>query len=97
VAIPLKSFSSFSRGCFHIAFWRGQIIPRDQLSFKDFFLPFGGKGFRTPTKPFRMALGALIIKDRLGLMDDELVEQIKDNPYLQLYLGLEAFQSIAAP
>ena len=94
---------------------------RDQLSFKDFFLPFGGqlsgdnrwiklselipweelevdyaaqfcKGFGAPAKPFRMALGALIIKARLGLTDEELVEQIKENPYLQFFIGLEGFQ-----
>jgi IS5 family transposase len=29
-----------------------------------------------------MALGALIIKARLALTDEELVEQIKENPYL---------------
>jgi hypothetical protein len=95
--------------------------PRHQLSFQDFFLPFGGKlsgdnrwiklaelipwddleddyaskfckGFGAPAKPFRMALGALIIKARLGLTDEELVEQIKENPYLQFFIGLEAFQ-----
>ena len=94
---------------------------RHQLSFEDFFLPFGGKlfgdnrwiklaqlipwdeleddyasqfckGFGAPAKPFRMALGALIIKTRLGLTDEELVEQIKENPYLQFFIGLEAFQ-----
>ena len=94
---------------------------RDQLSFEDFFLPFGGKlsgdnrwiklaelipwneledvyaaqfckGFGAPAKPFRMALGALIIKARMGLTDEELVEQIKDNPYLQFFIGLGAFQ-----
>ena len=94
---------------------------RDQLSFKDFFLPFCGqlsgdnrwiklselipwdelevdyaaqfcKGFGAPAKPFRMALGALIIKARLGLTDEELVEQIKENPYLQFFIGLEGFQ-----
>lgn len=94
---------------------------RNQLSFEDFFLPFGGrlsgdnrwiklaelipwdeleddyaaqfcKGFGAPAKPFRMALGALIIKARLGLTDEELVEQIKENPYLQFFIGLEAFQ-----
>ena len=37
-------------------------------------------------------MGALIIKARLGLTDEELVEQIKENPYLQLFIGLEAFQ-----
>jgi hypothetical protein len=95
--------------------------PRHQLSFEDFFLPFGGKlsgdnrwiklaelipwedleddyasqfckGVGAPAKPFRMALGALIIKARLGLADEELVEQIKENPYLQFFIGLEAFQ-----
>ena len=35
-----------------------------------------------------MALGALIIKARLGLTDEELVEQIKENPYLQFFIGL---------
>jgi hypothetical protein len=42
-----------------------------------------------------MALGALIIKARLGLTDEELVEQIKENPYLQFFIGLEAFQTSA--
>ena len=87
---------------------------RDQFSFKDFFLSFGGqlsgnnrwiklsqlipweeleaeyaaqfcKGFGAPAKPFRMALGALIIKARLGLTDEELVEQIRENPDLQFF------------
>ena len=39
-----------------------------------------------------MALGALIIKARLGLTDEELVEQIKENPYLQFFSGLEGYQ-----
>jgi len=49
-------------------------------------------GFGAQAKPFRMALGALIIKTRMGLTDEELVEQIKENPYLQFFIGLEAFQ-----
>ena len=54
------------------------------------------KGFGAPAKPFRMALGALIIKARLTLTDEELVEQIKENPYLQFFIGLDAFE-YAAP
>ena len=42
-----------------------------------------------------MALGALIIKARLRLTDEELVEQIKENPYLQFFIGLEGFQTSA--
>jgi len=87
--------------------------PRHQLSFEDFFLPFGGKlssdnrwiklaglipwdqlednyaaqfckDFGAPAKPFRMALGALIIKAHLSLTDAELVEQIMETSYLML-------------
>ncbi|BCL34370.1 hypothetical protein NSMS1_12130 [Nostoc sp. MS1] len=36
-----------------------------------------------PAKTFRMALGALIIKEKLGISDRETVEQIRENPYLQ--------------
>jgi transposase, IS5 family len=43
-----------------------------------------------------MALGALIIKARLKLTDDELIEQIKENPCLQFFIGLGSYQ-YAAP
>ena len=42
-----------------------------------------------------MALGALIIKARLNLKDAELVEQIKENPYLQLFIALTQGSTIA--
>ena len=42
-----------------------------------------------PAKSFRMALGALIIKDKLGISDRETVEPIKKNRYLQYFIGLE--------
>ena len=90
--------------------------PPGQLSFENFYLPFGGKlsgenrwvklaewipwedfeseyaaqlsqGMGAPAKSFRMALGALIIKERLGTSDEETVEQIRENPYLQYFLG----------
>jgi hypothetical protein len=37
----------------------------------------------------------LVIKARLGLTDEELLEQIKENPYLQFFIGLAAFQNSA--
>lgn len=40
----------------------------------------------------RVALGALIIQERLGLSDRETVQQITENPYLQYFLGLPRFQ-----
>ena len=41
----------------------------------------------------RMAMGALILKQILGLSDRGLVQAIAENPYLQHFLGLHGFQS----
>ena len=49
-----------------------------------------------PALPFRMALGALIIKEQRGISDRETVEQIKENPYLQYFIGLKSY-SFEAP
>ena len=46
-----------------------------------------------PAKPFRMALGALIIKEKLGISDRETVEQIKETPYLQYFIGLSEYSN----
>jgi hypothetical protein len=90
-----------------------------QLSFENFYLPFGGKlrsdnrwvklakiipwelaesfyakqfsKTGAPAIPARVALGALIIKERLGVSDEEAVEQIRENPYLQYFLGFKRF------
>ncbi|KKC47751.1 transposase [Paenibacillus sp. D9] len=40
----------------------------------------------------RMALGALIIQERLQQSDRETVETIIENPYLQYFLGLAGYQ-----
>ena len=57
-----------------------ELIPWNEL--EDYYAAQFCKGFGAPAKPFRMALGALIIKARIKLTDEELVEQIKENPYL---------------
>jgi transposase, IS5 family len=38
-----------------------------------------------------MALVALIITARFALTDEDLVEQIKENPYLQFFISLEGY------
>ena len=48
-----------------------------------------------PAKPSRMALGALIIKEKLGVSDRETVEQIRENPYLQYFIGLKSYSNEA--
>jgi hypothetical protein len=45
-----------------------------------------------PAMSVRIALGALIIKERLGVSDEETVEQISENPYLQYFLGFKEFK-----
>ena len=51
-------------------------------------------GFGAPALPARVALGALLIKERLGLTDRETVEAIQENPYLQFFLGKEEFEHV---
>ena len=47
-----------------------------------------------PTKLFRMALEALIIKEKLGISDRETVEQIRrENPYLQYFIGQSTYSN----
>ena len=46
-------------------------------------------------KAGRMALGALIIKEKLGTSDRETVEQIRENPYLQYFLGMSDYSKEA--
>jgi len=44
-----------------------------------------------PAKDIRMALGALLIKEYLQCSDEEVVELICENPYLQSFIGLKSF------
>lgn len=44
-----------------------------------------------PAKAARVGFGALIIKERLGTTDRETVEQIRENPYLQYFLGFAEY------
>jgi hypothetical protein len=44
-------------------------------------------------KSFRIALGALIIKEKLLISDRETVEQIRENPYLQYFIGQSSYSN----
>jgi IS5 family transposase len=66
-----------------------RIIPWDQFE-SQYASKFAEMG--APGKPVRMALGALILKERCGCSDEELVEQIKENPYMQYFIGLPKYQ-----
>lgn len=47
--------------------------------------------FGAPIVPARVALGALLIKEQLGLTDRGTVEAIRENPYLQFFIGCDEF------
>ena len=47
-----------------------------------------------PAETGRMAYGALVIEERLGITDEETAEQVGENPYLQYFLGLEEYRNV---
>ena len=48
-----------------------------------------------PAKDARLVIGAVIIKHKLCLSDEETVDQIQENPYLQYFVGLPGYQTEA--
>ncbi len=42
-------------------------------------------------KPARMIVGALIVKHQMCLSDEETIEMIRENPYMQYFVGLTDF------
>ena len=46
-----------------------------------------------PALSFRIALGTLLVKERMGLSDRATVEYITENPYVQYFLGYSSFLS----
>ena len=71
-----------------------QMIPWHQFE-DEYCATLSKKGQGPPAFSVRMALAALIIKERLGLSDEECVEQIRENPYLQFFCGLKEFSDKA--
>jgi transposase, IS5 family len=69
-----------------------QVIPWNEFE-EEYAKNFSDNGMGAPAKPLRMALGALIIKEKLGTSDRETVEQIKENPYLQYFVGIEEYSN----
>jgi hypothetical protein len=67
-----------------------KFIPWDEFE-KAYRKSFKSTRLGPPAKSVRVALGALIIKERLGTSDEETVEQIRENPYLQYFLGYKEY------
>jgi len=67
-----------------------ELIPWDKVEEKYAALFVTNNG--RPALPVRVALGALIIKEKSKLPDEELVEYIRESPYLQYFLGYEGYK-----
>jgi hypothetical protein len=67
-----------------------QCIPWDDLA-QGYYEGFSVREGR-PAKDCRLVIGAVIIKHKLCLSDEETVRQIQENPYLQYFVGLPGYQ-----
>ena len=68
-----------------------QLIPWSE--FESEYASLFSESMGAPAKTFRMALASLIIKEKLGTSDIETVEQIRENPYLQYFIGLSSYSN----
>jgi hypothetical protein len=66
------------------------LIPWDEVEAKysKLFVTNNGR----PALPVRVALGALIVKEKKKISDEELVQDIRESPYLQYFLGYEGYK-----
>jgi hypothetical protein len=71
-----------------------QLIPWSE--FEQEYAQIFGTEMGPPAKSFRLTLGALIIKEKLGVSDRETVEQIRENPYLQYFIGKLSYSNEVA-
>ena len=70
-----------------------ELIPWQEL--EETYAPQFNATIGAPAKPVRLAFGSLYIKQRLGLTDEETVHQIRENAYMQFFLGFSGYSSKA--
>jgi len=66
-----------------------KIVPWDELS-KVYFKKMSHKMGRKSISP-RIILGTVIIKHMKSLSDEDTIEEIRENPYMQYFLGLREY------
>jgi hypothetical protein len=66
-----------------------EIIPWDDLA--DIYYQSLSKNMGPPAIDARIVIGALIVKHKLTLDDREAIETIRENPYIQFFLGLSEY------
>ncbi len=66
-----------------------EMIPWDELA--DIYYQSLSKNLGPPAIDARIVIGALIVKHKLALDDRETIETIRENPYIQFFLGLNEY------
>ena len=69
---------------------KAAMIPWDEI--EDRYAGLFPSKVGMPAKPLQTALGSLLIQKEYGYSDRELVEQIKENPYYQYFIGLPGYE-----
>ena len=69
---------------------KSEMIPWDKIEEKYAELFPSNTGM--PAKPLRMVLGSLLIQKQYGYSDEELVEQLRENPYYQYFIGMPGYE-----
>lgn len=69
---------------------KAAMIPWDEI--EDRYAKLFPSEVGVPAKPLQTALGSLLIQKEYGYSDRELVEQIKENPYYQYFIGLPGYE-----
>lgn len=99
--IKYKSNRQLNLGGFHLPFggqlspdnrwvkW-SQVIPWDELAVGYYKAMSSDRG--RPCKDARLVIGAVILKHKLNLSDEETVLQIQENPYLQYFAGFSRYK-----
>jgi IS5 family transposase len=68
-----------------------KLIPWEEIEekYKKLF-----SGIGAPGKAIRVAVGSLIIKERMGFTDDQTRDYITENPYAQYFLGYDQYTTL---
>ena len=69
---------------------KAAMIPWDKI--EDRYAELFPSEVGMPAKPLQTALGSLLIQKEYGYSDRELIEQIKENPYYQYFIGLPGYE-----
>lgn len=67
-----------------------QVIPWDEMA--EVYYDGMSKTMGAPAKDARIVLGAMIIKHKLNLTDEETADQIRENFYMQYFVGMAEYK-----